>query len=62
MDTELEYQRTLPGTRGGLGDSAEYGRLADTALAGEELDGPPEWFPIGRLHLASLAGSKRDIE
>jgi len=62
MDAELEYQRTLPGACGRCGHSAEYGRLADSALAGEKLDGPPERFPVGRMHLESLAGLKRDIE
>ena len=62
MDAKLEYQWTLPGARGRSRHGSEYGRLTDSALAGEELDGPPEWFPVGRLHLASLAGSKRDIE
>jgi hypothetical protein len=62
MDAELEDQRTLPRARGRRRHGAENGRLADSTLAGEELDGPPEWFPVGRVHLAPLAGLKRDIE
>jgi hypothetical protein len=62
MDAELQYQWTLSCARRRCGHGAEYGRLADSTLSGEELDGPPEWFPVGRVHLASLAGSKRDIE
>ena len=62
MDAELEDQWTLTGARGRCRHGAENSRLADSTLAGEELDGPPEWFPIGRVHLASLAGLKRDIE
>jgi hypothetical protein len=62
MDAELEDEWTLPGTRRRRRNGAENSRLADSTLAGEELDGPPEWFPIGRVHLASLAGLKRDIE
>jgi hypothetical protein len=42
MDAELEDQWTLPCARGRHRHGTKYGGLADSALAGEELDGPPE--------------------